>query len=61
MPNTQITSMEMLDDLVKNEAFSDYQRMQIDRIRKAAFEEGRLMEFRIQNRVIRSLDNSDNE
>lgn len=61
MPNTQITSMEMLDDLVKNEAFSDYQRMQIDRIRKAAFEEGRLMEFRIQNRVIRTLDNSDNE
>lgn len=61
MPNTQITSIEMLDDLVKNEAFSDYQRMQIDRIRKAAFEEGRLMEFRIQNRVIRSLDNSDNE
>ena len=61
MPNTQITSIEMLDDLVKNEAFSDYQRMQIDRIRKAAFEEGRLMEFRIHNRVIRSLDNSDNE
>lgn len=53
--------MEMLDDLVRNEAFNEYQRMQIDRIRKAAFEEGRLMEFRIQNRVIRNLDNSDNE
>lgn len=61
MPNTQITSIEMLDDLVKNEAFNDYQRMQIDRIRKAAFEEGRLVEFRIQNSVLRTLDNSDNE
>lgn len=60
MPNT-ITSMEMLDDLVRNEAFNEYQRMQIDRIRKTAFEEGRLMELRIQNRVIRNLDNSDNE
>lgn len=56
-----ITSIEMLDDIVKNEAFNDYQRMQIDRIRKAAFEEGRLMEFRIQNRLLRNLDNSDNE
>lgn len=61
-----ITSMEMLDDLVKNEAFNEYQRMQIDRIRKTAFEEGRLMEFRIrmnaiQNRVLRNLNNSDNE
>ena len=61
MPNTQITSIDMLDDLVKNEAFNDYQRMQIDRIRKAAFDEGRLMEFRIQNNVLRNLDNSDNE
>lgn len=61
MPNTQITSMDMLNDLVENEAFNEYQRMQIDRIRKTAFEEGRLMEFRIQNRVIRNLDNSDNE
>lgn len=61
MPNTQITSIDMLDDLVKNEAFNDYQRMQIDRIRKAAFDEGRLMEFRIQNSVLRTLDNSDNE
>ena len=60
MPNT-ITSMEMLDDLVRNEAFNEYQRMQIDRIRKAAFEEGRLMELRIQNSVLRNLDNSDNE
>jgi hypothetical protein len=56
-----ITSMDMLNDLVENEAFNEYQRMQIDRIRKTAFEEGRLMEFRIQNRVIRNLDNSDNE
>lgn len=56
-----ITSMDMLDDLVKTEALSKYQRMQIDRIRKAAFEEGRLMEFRIQNSVLRNLDNSDNE
>lgn len=61
MPNTVITSMDMLDDLVKTEAFSEYQRMQIDRIRKVAFEEGRLMEFRIQNSVLRNLDNSDNE
>lgn len=61
MPNAQITSIEMLDDLVKNEAFNEYQRMQIDRIRKVAFDEGRLMEFRIQNRVLRTLDNSDNE
>lgn len=61
MPNTMITSMDMLDDLVKTEALSKYQRMQIDRIRKAAFEEGRLMEFRIQNSVLRNLDNSDNE
>lgn len=61
MPNTVITSMDMLDDLVKNQAFSEYQRMQIDRIRKAAFEEGRLMEFRIQNNILRNLDNSDNE
>ena len=53
--------MEMLDDLVRNEAFNEYQRMQIDRIRKAAFEEGRLMELRIQNSVLRNLDNSDNE
>ena len=60
MPNT-ITSMEMLDDLVRNEAFNEYQRMQIDRIRKVAFEEGRLMEFRIHNNVLRNLDNSDNE
>lgn len=51
----------MLNDLVENEAFNEYQRMQIDRIRKTAFEEGRLMELRIQNRVIRNLDNSDNE
>jgi hypothetical protein len=56
-----ITSMEMLDDLVKNEAFNEYQRMQIDRIRKVAFEEGRLMEFRIHNSVLRNVDNSDNE
>jgi hypothetical protein len=56
-----ITSMEMLDDLVKNEAFNEYQRMQIERIRKTAFEEGRLLEFRILDRVIRNLDNSDNE
>ena len=61
MPNTMITSMDMPDDLVKTEALSKYQRMQIDRIRKAAFEEGRLMEFRIQNSVLRNLDNSDNE
>lgn len=61
MPNTVITSMDMLDDLVKNEAFSDYQRKQIDKIRKVAFEEGRLMEFRIQNSVLRNLDNNDNE
>ena len=61
MPNTVITSMDMLEDLVKNEAFSEYQRMQIDRIRKVAFEEGRLMEFRIQNSILRNLDNSDNE
>lgn len=61
MPNAQITSIEMLDDLIKNEAFNEYQRMQIDRIRKVAFDEGRLMEFRIQNRVLRNLDNSDNE
>lgn len=60
MPNA-ITSMDMLNDLVKNEAFNEYQRMQIDRIRKTAFEEGRLMEFRIQNRVLRNLDNNDNE
>ena len=51
----------MLDNLVKNEALSEYQREQIDRIRKAAFEEGRMMEFRIQNNVLRNLDNSDNE
>lgn len=56
-----ITSIEMLDDLVKNETFNDYQRMQIERIREVAFEEGRLMEFRIQNSVLRNLDNSDNE
>ena len=61
MPNTQITSMGDAMTSVKNEAFNDYQRMQIDRIRKAAFEEGRLMEFRIQNSVLRTLDNSDNE
>ena len=61
MPNTVITSMDMLDDLVKNEAFNEYQREQIDRIRKVAFEEGRLMEFRIQNNILRNLDNSDNE
>ena len=59
--NTLITSIDLLDDLVKNEAFNEYQRMQIDRIRKAAFEEGRLMEFRIQNSILRNLDNSDNE
>lgn len=56
-----ITSMDMLNDLVRNEAFNEYQRMQIDRIRKTAFEEGRLMELRIQNRVLRNLDNNDNE
>lgn len=61
MPNTVITSMDMLDDLVKNEAFNEYQRKQIERIRVAAFEEGRLMEFRIQNSILRNLDNSDNE
>ena len=61
MPNTLITSMDMLDDLVKNEALSDYQREQIERIRKAAFEEGRMMEYRIQNSILRNLDNSDNE
>lgn len=61
MPNTVITSMDMLDDLVKTEAFSEYQRMQIDRIRKVAFEEGRMMEFRIQNSILRNLDNCDNE
>ena len=51
----------MLDDLVKSEAFDDYQRMQIDRIRKVAFNEGRLMEFRINNHTLRNLDNNDNE
>lgn len=61
MPNTLITSMDMLDDLVKKEAFSDYQRKQIDRIRKVAFEEGRMMEYRIQNSILRNLYNSDNE
>jgi hypothetical protein len=61
MPNTVITSMDMLDDLVKNEAFNEYQREQIDRIRKVAFEEGRMMEYRIQNSILRNLDNSDNE
>lgn len=53
--------MDMLDDLVKNEAFNEYQREQIDRIRKVAFEEGRMMEYRIQNSILRNLDNSDNE
>lgn len=61
MPNTELTSLEMLDDLVKSEVFDDYQRMQIDRIRKVAFNEGRLMEFRINNHTLRNLDNNDNE
>lgn len=61
MPNTVITSMDMINDLVKNEAFNEYQREQIDKIRKVAFEEGRMMEYRIQNSILRNLDNNENE
>ena len=59
MPNIVITSMDMINDLVKKEAFNEYQREQIDRIRKVAFEEGRMMEYRIQNSILRNLDNTE--
>lgn len=36
------TAEAMLNDLVHNEAFNDYQRKQIERIIKVAYEEGRI-------------------
>lgn len=56
---TEITSADMIDDLVKTEALNEYQRKQIERIRKVAFEEGRLMEFRLYNHINRNIDNND--
>jgi hypothetical protein len=49
----------MLNDLVRNEALNDYQRKQIERIIKVAYEEGRIMEFRINNNINRNIDNDD--
>lgn len=49
----------MIEDLVKTECLNDYQRKQIERIRTVAFNEGRLMEFRIYNNINRNLDNND--
>lgn len=59
MPNHEITSIEMIEDLVKTEGLSDYMRKQIEHIRKVAFHEGRLMEFRIYNSINRNIDNND--
>lgn len=42
MASKGITSKEMINELVKDEAFNDYQRKQIERIRAVAFEEGRM-------------------
>lgn len=53
------TAQAMLNDLVRNEALNDYQRKQIERIIKVAYEEGRLMEFRINNNINRNIDNND--
>ena len=49
----------MIEDLVKTEGLSDYMRKQIEHIRKVAFHEGRLMEFRIYNSINRNIDNND--
>lgn len=59
MLNNEITSEEMIENLVKTEGLSDYMRKQIERIRTVAFHEGRLMEFRIYNNINRNLDNND--
>lgn len=59
MPNHETTSVDMIEDLVKTEGLSDYLRKQIERIRTVAFNEGRLMEFRIYNNINRNLDNND--
>ena len=59
MPNHEITSVDMIEDLVKNEGLSDYMRKQIERIRTVAFNEGRLMEFRLYNNINRNIDNNE--
>ena len=51
----------MLNDLVKGEALNDYLRMQIERIIKVAYSEGRIYEHRLYNEIQRNLDNSDYE
>ena len=39
------TALTMLNDLVHNEALNDYQRKEIERIIKVAYEEGRIEEL----------------
>lgn len=40
------TAQVMLDDLVRLEAINDYQRKQIERIIKVAYEEGKINELK---------------
>lgn len=56
---TKISAADMLEEFIKNEGLSTYQRKQIERIIRVAYEEGRLYEFRLFNAIQRNMDTND--